>query len=149
MKQLLIAALLVAAAAGSSAQTPSVQSVTDKAKAKLALAVCNTCATVQTVKQEKHKGKGGILGMAGGAVVGGLLGNQVGGGTGKTIATVGGAVAGGMVGNEVQKRVTSKKVWVTTVKMKDGTTKTFEQEAQPAWATGNVVKIDGTTLTKQ
>ena len=46
-------------------------------------------------------------------MVGGLLGNQIGGGTGKTLATVGGAAAGGYVGNEVQKNVTSKTVWVT------------------------------------
>ena len=34
-------------------------------------------------------------------------------------------------------------------KMKDGSVKTFEQEAQPGWAAGNVVKVDGTTLTRQ
>lgn len=155
MKKLLITGLLVAAA-GAWAQTGTVQNVTDKAKAmtdkakaSIAVAVCNTCATVQTVKQEKRKGKGGVAGVAGGAVVGGLLGNQVGKGTGNTVATVGGAVAGGFIGNEIQKKVTSKKVWVTSVKMKDGSVKTFEQNAQPGWAAGNVVKIDGTTLTKQ
>lgn len=155
MKKLLITGLL-AAAAGSWAQTTTTQSVTDKAKAmtetakaKIEMVVCDSCGTVQTVKQEKRKGKGGILGMAGGAVAGGLLGSQIGGGTGKTIATVGGAVAGGVVGNEVQKKVTSKKVWVTRVKMKDGTLKNFEQEAQPVWVAGNVVKIDGSTLSKQ
>jgi uncharacterized protein YcfJ len=44
-----------------------------------------------------------IAGTAIGAVAGGLLGHQVGGGKGKTLATVGGAVAGGYVGNRVQK----------------------------------------------
>lgn len=44
------------------------------------------------------------LGIGIGAVVGGLLGNQVGGGTGKTLATVAGAVGGGYVGNEIAKR---------------------------------------------
>lgn len=148
MKKLLLTGLLVAATA-TWAQTPSLQTLTDKAKAKLEMATCDTCATVQTVKQEKRKGKGGLLGVAGGAVAGGLLGNQIGKGTGNTVATVGGAVAGGVIGNEVQKKVTSKKVWVTTVKMKDGTVKNFEQEAQPVWVAGNVVKVDGSTLTKQ
>ena len=156
MKKLLITGLLVAAA-GSWAQTSTVQSVTDKAKAladkaktaAVAVTLCDTCGTVQTVQQEKRKGKGGVLGVAGGAVAGGLLGNQVGKGTGNTVATVGGAVAGGVIGNEIQKKMTSKKVWVTSVKMKDGSVKTFEQEAQPAWAAGNVVKVDGTTLVKQ
>lgn len=44
-----------------------------------------------------------IAGTAIGAVAGGLLGHQVGGGKGKTLATVGGAVAGGVVGNKVQE----------------------------------------------
>ena len=38
---------------------------------------------------------------------------------------------------------------MTTVKMHDGTTKTFEQEPAPPWAVGNVVKVNGATLTKQ
>ncbi len=156
MKKLLITALLVAAAS-SGAQTTTVQSVTDKAKgltdkaktAAIAITLCNTCGTVQTVKQEKRKGKGGMLGVAGGAIAGGVVGNQIGQGTGNTVATVGGAVAGGVIGNEIQKKLTSKKVWVTTVKMKGGTVKTFEQEARPGWAAGNTVKVDGTTLAKQ
>lgn len=44
------------------------------------------------------------LGIGAGAVIGGLLGNQVGGGRGKTLATIAGAIGGGMVGNEVQKQ---------------------------------------------
>lgn len=148
MKKLLLTGLLVLASAGSWAQTTN-HTLPDKAQAKIELASCRTCATVQGVKEEKRKGKGGILGIAGGAVVGGLLGNQIGKGNGNTVATVGGAVAGGLAGNEVQKRVTSRKVWVTTVKMKDGSMHNFEQEAQPPWVAGNVVKVAGTTLTKQ
>jgi uncharacterized protein YcfJ len=37
-------------------------------------------------------------------VVGGLLGNQVGGGNGKTLATIAGAVGGGYLDNEIAKR---------------------------------------------
>jgi uncharacterized protein YcfJ len=44
------------------------------------------------------------VGIAAGAVIGGLLGNQVGGGRGRTLATVAGAVGGGYFGNEVEKR---------------------------------------------
>ncbi|MCG6656505.1 glycine zipper 2TM domain-containing protein [Halomonas campisalis] len=46
-----------------------------------------------------------IVGTAAGAIVGGLLGNQVGGGSGKKLATVAGAVGGGLAGREVQNRV--------------------------------------------
>lgn len=43
-----------------------------------------------------------VAGTAIGAVVGGLLGNQVGGGKGKTLATVAGAVGGGYAGNRIE-----------------------------------------------
>ena len=44
------------------------------------------------------------IGIGIGAVVGGLLGHQVGAGNGKTLATLAGAVGGGYIGNEVAKR---------------------------------------------
>jgi uncharacterized protein YcfJ len=34
-------------------------------------------------------------------VVGGLLGNQVGGGNGKKLATVAGVIGGGLLGNQI------------------------------------------------
>lgn len=60
------------------------------------------CEDVQ-VKHTDSGDKNRIAGTAIGAAAGGLLGHQIGGGTGKTLATVGGAVAGGVVGNKVQK----------------------------------------------
>jgi uncharacterized protein YcfJ len=45
-----------------------------------------------------------IAGTAIGAVAGGLLGNQIGGGKGRTLATVAGAVGGGYAGHEIQER---------------------------------------------
>jgi len=42
-----------------------------------------------------------MAGAAVGALLGGVLGHQVGGGSGKKIATVGGAVAGGVIGANV------------------------------------------------
>jgi uncharacterized protein YcfJ len=53
--------------------------------------------------QDRAKDNHRIAGTAVGAVAGGLLGHQVGGGKGKTLATVGGAVVGGYAGNRVQK----------------------------------------------
>lgn len=47
------------------------------------------------------------VGIGAGAVIGGLLGNQVGGGNGKKLATLAGIIGGGMIGNEIQNR-TSK-----------------------------------------
>ncbi|MBG9389134.1 glycine zipper 2TM domain-containing protein [Caenimonas aquaedulcis] len=147
-RPLLIAALL-ACTCTAFAQSPEHSSPSaDNARHAAALRACGDCGTVQGVHQEKRKGSGGAVGVVGGAVVGGLLGNQIGGGTGKTLATVGGAVAGGYAGNEVQKHVTSKNVWVTKVRMKDGSIHSFEQEAKPSWAAGSVVRVEGHTLRK-
>lgn len=43
-----------------------------------------------------------VAGTAAGAVIGGLIGNQIGDGNGRKLATVGGAVAGGAIGRKVQ-----------------------------------------------
>lgn len=61
--------------------------------------VCEDVQVKQVNSSDTHR----VAGTAIGAVAGGVLGNQVGGGKGKTLATVGGAVAGGVVGNQVQK----------------------------------------------
>ena len=60
------------------------------------------CRNVELQRNSRDPNR--IAGTATGAVVGGLLGNQVGGGSGKKIATVAGAVAGGAVGRNVQGR---------------------------------------------
>ncbi|MBA5690221.1 glycine zipper 2TM domain-containing protein [Rugamonas apoptosis] len=44
------------------------------------------------------------VGIGAGAVIGGLLGNQVGGGRGRTAATIAGAIGGGMLGNQIQEQ---------------------------------------------
>jgi uncharacterized protein YcfJ len=54
--------------------------------------------THTTPPKDEHR----IAGTAIGAVAGGLLGNQIGGGKGKTLATVAGAVGGGYAGNRIQ-----------------------------------------------
>lgn len=107
---------------------------------------CLDCGTVQEVRYEKRKGEGGAVGIVAGAAAGGLLGNQFGKGDGKTALTVAGAVGGGFVGNEVQKRVTAKEVWITSVKMRDGSIRTFEHESAPGWKAGTQVKVQGRTV---
>lgn len=49
--------------------------------------------------KDPHRVTGTVIGAA----LGGLIGHQVGGGTGKDLATVGGAVAGGVAGHKIQR----------------------------------------------
>ena len=46
-----------------------------------------------------------IAGTALGAVAGGLVGSQIGGGSGRKLTTIAGAAAGGYAGNQVQKNL--------------------------------------------
>lgn len=72
------------------------------------------CKDVTVTRQKPVKDQHQIAGTAIGAVVGGLLGNQVGGGSGKKIATVAGAVGGGYAGNKVQENMQANDTYTTT-----------------------------------
>ncbi len=72
------------------------------------------CKEVTVTRQKPVQDQHRIAGTAVGAVVGGLLGNQVGGGNGKKIATVAGAVGGGYAGNQVQGRMQANDTYTTT-----------------------------------
>lgn len=60
------------------------------------------CHKVEVANNARDQNR--IAGTATGAVIGGLLGNQIGKGNGRKLATAGGAVAGGLVGRNVQGR---------------------------------------------
>ena len=62
--------------------------------------VCQNHTTIQRkAVRDQHQ----IAGTATGAAVGGVLGNQVGQGRGKSVATATGAVVGGLIGNKAQE----------------------------------------------
>jgi outer membrane lipoprotein SlyB len=103
--------------------------------------VCQNCGTVESIREITTRGDGSGLGAAGGAVVGGLLGNQVGGGHGKQAMTVVGAIGGALAGNQIEKRARATQSYETTVHMNNGSTRTVAQATQPEWRDGDHVKI--------
>ena len=109
-----------------------------------ARAICASCGTVESVTAVQQKGEGSGIGVAGGAVAGGLLGNQVGGGNGKTAMTVIGAVGGAFAGNEIEKRARATTVYDVKVRMEDGSIRTVRR-ADPV-AAGTKVQIEGSAL---
>ena len=72
------------------------------------------CEDVAGIRRAPVKDEHKLLGTLTGAVIGGVLGNQVGGGTGKKLATVAGAAAGGYAGNKVQGNMQAKDTYTTT-----------------------------------
>lgn len=101
-------------------------------------ALCADCMRVIGVRSEERQGEGSGLGVIGGAVIGGLLGSQVGGGSGKKLATIGGAVAGGYAGNEIEKRQKTQRVWIVKLEREDGRTLSHEQASDPGLVVGDV-----------
>ena len=107
-----------------------------------ASAVCHSCGTVissHTYQRPAAQGSG--VGMVTGAVAGGLLGNQIGGGNGRTLATVAGAVGGGYAGNAIEKQVRSTTVTQVRVRMNNGTIRNFTEAGQARWHSGAKVHV--------
>ena len=95
--------------------------------------------TVESVRTQAVPTSGSTLGTVGGAVVGGVLGNQVGQGRGRTLATVGGAAGGAVVGNRMTSGTST--VWVVNVLFDDGTNANIEQDTQPPVWAGERVRV--------
>jgi len=102
---------------------------------------CSNCGNVESVRTITTRAEGSGLGAAGGAVVGGLLGNQVGGGSGRQLATVAGAIGGAVAGNQIEGNMKATTSYEIRVRLDDGTLRTFRQNSQPQWRSGDRVRI--------
>lgn len=103
--------------------------------------ICSNCGSVISVNAVKQKGEGSGLGAVGGAVVGGLLGNQVGSGRGRTAATVVGVAGGALAGNEVERYAKSSETYNVAVRMDDGSSRTFSYPSEPSFRSGDKVRV--------
>ena len=103
--------------------------------------VCRDCGVIESNETHQVKGEGSGLGAVGGALLGGILGNQVGEGSGKKLARIGGAVLGGFAGNEVERRERSTVRYDVTVRLDDGTRRVLTQSQAPAWREGDRVRL--------
>ncbi|TQK10736.1 glycine zipper 2TM domain-containing protein [Herbaspirillum sp. SJZ107] len=102
---------------------------------------CGTCGNVESVRTITTRARASGVGAAGGAILGGLLGNQVGGGHGRQLATVAGAVGGAVVGNQVEGNMKATQSFEIRVRLDDGTLRTFHQQSAPRWRNGDRVRI--------
>ena len=70
----------------------------------------NVTVTHRRPVQDENRLAGSVLG----AVAGGVIGHQFGGGRGKDIATVAGALGGGYAGNQIQGAMQDRDTYTTT-----------------------------------
>ncbi|OEZ51422.1 hypothetical protein JAB1_05180 [Janthinobacterium sp. MP5059B] len=103
--------------------------------------VCANCGVIEAIHEVNTRAEGSGVGAAGGAVVGGLLGNQVGGGHGKQLATVLGAVGGAVAGNQIEGSVRATRSYNIVVRLDNGKTRTVHQSAAPNWRQGDRVRV--------
>ncbi|MBA8885094.1 glycine zipper 2TM domain-containing protein [Dokdonella fugitiva] len=72
------------------------------------------CRDERVVHKRRPKDDRQIAGTVIGAVAGGVIGHQVGGGRGRDLATVAGAVGGGYAGKKIQQRQQDRDTYTTT-----------------------------------
>jgi|GEM_PF-1778339 len=103
-------------------------------------AVCEYCGTVRSVSRinrSSRRTNATILG----ALVGGAIGNQVGGGDGRRAATVVGAVAGGAIANNASRDRNRRTMYRISVRMDTGSRYSFDQDSAYGLRSGSRVEI--------
>jgi outer membrane lipoprotein SlyB len=126
---------------GSGYAEPEARASTRVAQEEPASRWCANCGNIESIRTITTRAQGSGLGAAGGAILGGLLGNQVGGGHGRQLATVAGAVGGAVVGNQVEGNMKANHSYEIRVRLDDGKLRTFHQHSVPQWHTGDRVRI--------
>ncbi|MFZ6771877.1 glycine zipper 2TM domain-containing protein [Undibacterium sp. SXout7W] len=111
--------------------------------------MCADCGKVIAVDVSDKEGDGSALGVIAGGVAGALLGNQVGGGTGRDLATIAGAAGGAFAGHKIEQRVKSSKVWTVTVQYDNGSKNSFQFDHEPGLISGDLVKNNGNTIVRR
>lgn len=90
------------------------------------------------------KGDNRGVGVASGAVIGGLAGSQIGGGDEeRAIAGVAGAVIGGVIGNSAEKRARTQQGFRYTIDLDgEGLTTIVQADPQPVGRPGSRVRVE-------
>ena len=109
---------------------------------------CANCGVVEAVNVIEVKGEGNYLGMIAGGLAGALLGHQVGGGTGKTVATVAGAAGGAYAGKEIENRMKTTKHYEVITRLENGGTQAIPYNSDPGYKVGDKVRVEGGTLVR-
>ena len=82
-------------------------------------------------------------GGGGGAVIGGLLGSQIGGGSGRQLATVAGALGGAVAGTAAEDRANRINALEMEIRRDDGTDVVVVQSADRQYQAGQRVRLIG------
>lgn len=99
---------------------------------------------VDRIEIVKKGDSNNIAGTIIGGIAGGLVGHQIGGGSGQTAATIIGGVGGAVAGNQVQQRTRGAgETFRVTVRYGSGATETVRQDDISDMRTGDRVRVEG------
>lgn len=145
MKRLLpVLAISVLTLAGCANTAPYSGNVYSGNQAKSAQTVTfGTITALRQVQIQADSRAGGLLGSGGGAVIGGILGNQVGGGTGRQLATVAGAIGGAVVGTKAEEATNRITAWEMEIRQDNGRNVVVVQKADQNFQVGQRVRLIG------
>lgn len=91
----------------------------------------------------------GTVGTVAGAAVGGLAGNQIGSGSGRTLATVVGAIGGALVGRAIEQNTQlgeGQEYYRVNVRFNDGSVRYFDYTQPPNVRVGDRVNLENGQL---
>ena len=113
------------------------------------MSVCSDCGVIASITLVKVEGKGTGVGAVAGGLAGVIIGNQIGGGNGKTIAKIAGAAGGAVLGNKIEKKVRGATHYDVTVRLDSGVQTTVSQEQEPLLKVGDAVRVvDGMVVAR-
>ena len=144
-KRMLVPAILFAMVVGGCADMPQMgggPTYGDTSGSMASQSERNGRITALEVVQVDESYKLGI-GTVVGAVAGGLLGSQIGGGRGATLATVLGAAAGGVAGTAVESKMKKQDAQRVTVRMDTGGEVTLLQPIDSRLRSWMRVRVEG------
>lgn len=111
--------------------------------------VCGDCGVVAAIEPFQVEGKASGVGAVGGAVVGGVLGHQVGKGRGKDVATVLGALGGAIVGNSMEQNRSTETHYRIIIRMEDGGSRSINVTSLNGIREGQKVRMQGDNIILQ
>jgi len=105
---------------------------------------CTDCGVVVSVRQSEKKGEGTGVGAVVGGVAGAVLGREI--ADGRDAGTLLGAAGGAVAGHQIERHARTTKRFHVDVRMENGTLRTVSSDTQPAWKSGDRVRMQGGKL---
>ena len=142
-----VIAVLILSACANTGSYPSNSGATGSGNTYAREGVVQSIERVQLQEDNGIADSGIGIGTIAGAVIGGVVGNQIGAGRGNTVATVAGVAGGAYVGHEIESRnrkmVDKHKI---TIRMRDGAYQTVMEDPNTDFRVGDRVRFENGNL---